>query len=196
MHGDGGADRNALLRTLFDAHYGALLAYARRRAGELADAEEVVADTFVIVWRRLDDLPVETTERLPWLMGIARRVVLNQRRSTRRRARLQDRMRIAAAGDQASPSALPPVMEAMTRLSETDREILRLIAWEGLSHAEVAIVLGISANAAAIRLHRARARLAHEMATSRWQVKGLARIRTWMGWKGSASSLTERKEGR
>lgn len=196
MHADLGAEKHALLSALFEAHYDALLAYARRRAGELADAEEVVADTFVIVWRRLDDLPVETAERLPWLMGIARRVVLNQRRSTRRRAKLQDRMRIAAAAGQASPSALPPVTDAMTRQSETDREILRLIAWEGLSHAEVAIVLGISANAAAIRLHRARARLARGMATSRWQVKGLARIRTWMGWKGSASSQTEREEGR
>lgn len=194
MHVDRGPGEHEPLRVLFEAHYQALLAYARRRTTDLSDAEEVVADTFVVVWRRLDDLPAATSERLPWLYGIARRVVLNQRRGVRRRARLQHRLRAAAAGAHAPPSALPPVMEAISRLRETDREILRLVAWEGLAHAEVAVVLGISANAAAIRLHRARARLASEMSKPVPHVKGLGRIRTFLGWKGSASSLAEREE--
>jgi DNA-directed RNA polymerase specialized sigma24 family protein len=189
-------EQHAHLRALFEAHYEAVLNYARRRTAQLADAEDVVADTFVVAWRRLNDLPVETAERLPWLLGIARRILLNQRRSFRRRARLVERIRMAARGSPAPPSPLPPVMEAMTELSHTDQEILRLVAWEGLSHAEVAVVLGISANAAAIRLHRARVRLAGKIAKSRGLVKGSGRSRTWLGWKGSTSSPAEREEAR
>jgi RNA polymerase sigma-70 factor (ECF subfamily) len=196
MHSDPEPDGHALLRELFEAHHDALLAYARRRTGGLSDAEEVVADTFIVAWRRLDEWPVNTAERLPWLLGVARRVILNQRRGILRRARLQQRLRHASPGVQAPSSGLAPVVEAMARLNERDQEILRLVAWEGLSHAEVAIVLAISANAAAIRLHRARARLASEMSQSVRDVKGLGRIRTLVGWKGSASSRVEREESR
>jgi RNA polymerase sigma factor (sigma-70 family) len=196
MHPGRDSRAEARLRGVFEAHYEAVLAYARRRTADLADAEDVVAETFIVVFRRLGDLPVQPDERLPWLFGIARRIALNQQRSSRRRARLHERIRAAIAHSQPPQTALPSVLEAMDRLRETDREILRLVAWEGLSHAEVAGVLGISPNAAAIRLHRARARLAREMAISSRRVKGLDRVRTWLGWKGSTSSLTEREEAR
>lgn len=194
MHSGRGPNEHARLRALFDTHYEAMLAYARRRTGELADAEEVVADTFVVAWRRLGDLPAAPTQQRPWLYGIARRVILNQRRSLGRRARLQERVRDAAARGEPTASQLSPVMEAMSRLKEADQEILRLVAWEGLSHAEVATAIGVSTNALAIRLYRARRRLRDEMARSTRQAKGLDRIRTYVGWKGSASSPAEREE--
>lgn len=196
MHAESDREDHSRLRSLFDAHYQALMAYARRRTGEVADAEEVVAETFVVAWRRLADLPSDQVEQLAWLYAIAYRVILNQRRSARRRLRLLDRLRHITTREQALPSRLPAVTEALARLSETDQEILRLVIWEGLSHAAAGRALGISANAATIRLHRARSRLARKMGVVRGPPKGSQRIRTWMGWKGSASSPMEREDRR
>lgn len=191
------ADRHALFRMLFEAHFERLLAYAVRRTDQLSDAEDVVAEAFVVAWRRLDDLPAADEERLPWLYGVARRVIGNHRRGAARRARLSDRLREQEIGP--SPRAgspLPAVLDALARLREVDREILRLVAWEGLSHREVAATIGISENAAAIRLHRARGRLAEVMRAGPGGPKGIGRIRTFLGWKGSASGVPERKETR
>lgn len=192
-----GAGREELLASVFESAYAPIMAYARRRTAQLSDAEDVVAETFIVVWRRLDDLPEHEAERLPWLYGIARRVLANQRRGVARRGRLRDRIELVAASQALqTPSPLPAVLDAIGRLRETDQEILRLVAWEGLSHAEVGAALSISPNAAAIRLHRARGRLEREMRTPSVEAKGLRRIRTWLGWKGSASSAHEREEAR
>lgn len=176
------ARRELRFAALFEAHFDALLAYARRRSAQLSDAEDVVAETFTTAWRRLDDLPERADGELPWLYGVARRVLANQRRSANRRARLVDRLRSAL-----TPTRLPvpgDVVAALSLLSAADQEILRLAAWEQLSHREIAITLGISANATAIRLHRARGRLRHLM-------KGSRPSRTSPGWKGSVSSVRE-----
>lgn len=186
-------DRNAIVEASFAAHYEAVMRYARRRTGELADAEEAAAQTFVVAWRRAGDLPAPD-EQLPWLYGVARRVLLNQRRGAMRRAKLHERMRRASRGPNPQPSALPQVLEAIAHLSDVDQENLRLVAWEGLAHAEIATVLGISPNAVAIRIHRARARLDHHLSATD-SVKGLSRIRTLLGWKGSTSSLAKREKG-
>lgn len=176
------AQRELRFAALFDAHFDALLAYARRRSAQLGDAEDVVAETFMTAWRRLDDLPDRADGERPWLYGVARRVLANQRRSATRRARLVERLRSALA-----PVRLPApddVAAAVSLLSGADQEILRLAAWEQLSHREIAISLGISPNAAAIRLHRARGRLKHLM-------KGSGTSRTSPEWKGSVSSVRE-----
>jgi RNA polymerase sigma-70 factor (ECF subfamily) len=134
-----------------------VLAYALRRA-DRALAEDVVAETFVIAWRRIDDVP---DPPLPWLLGVARRVLANQRRGERRRGALVDRLR-----REPRPVAEPPpgedgrVLAALAALPEPDREALLLHAWEGLDHAAAGTVIGCSANAFAVRLHRARARFA------------------------------------
>lgn len=187
-------DRNAVVEALFAAHYEAVMRYARRRTSQLADAEEAVAQTFVVAWRRLEDMPAPD-ERLSWLYGVARRVLLNQRRGAVRRQRLHERLRTASTGDSPRLSALPRVLDAMAHLSDADRDILRLVAWEELSHAEIATVLGISPNAVAIRMHRARARLDRRLSATDAGVKGVGRIRTLLGWKGSASSLAKREKG-
>jgi RNA polymerase sigma-70 factor (ECF subfamily) len=192
-----GTGREEVFASVFDLAFAPLMAYARRRTAQLPDAEDVVAETFVVVWRRLDDLPTREAERLPWLYGIARRVLSNQRRAAARRGRLRNRIEIATASQVLqSHSPMPAVLDAIGRLKETDQEILRLVAWEGLTHAEVSIVVGISPNAAAVRLHRARVRLERAMHAPSGEVKGLRRIRTWLGWKGSASSAHEGEEAR
>jgi RNA polymerase sigma-70 factor (ECF subfamily) len=176
------------LEDLFEAHHRALLAYAARRCPTLSDAEDVVAEVFLVAWRRLDDLPAGDAA-LPWLYGVARKTIGNQRRGLLRRGRLQARLEQTAERPATpAPSGTEPALAALERLSEGDRELLRLVAWEGLSHAEIAAVLGISVNAVAIRLHRARARFEQAL------VKGPGGWRTWLSVRGSPSRRTSREE--
>ena len=176
------------LRDLFEAHHDALLAYAARRTSSLTDAEDVVADTFLVAWRRIDAVPVGDQARL-WLYGVARNTIGNQRRGLRRRLRLQARVEARAERPSLPPPAGPEhALEALSRLSGTDQELLRLVAWEELSHAEIATVLGISVNAVAVRLHRARAKFEQEL------VKGSAGWRTWPWVKGSPSRRPSREK--
>jgi RNA polymerase sigma-70 factor (ECF subfamily) len=173
---------------LFEAHHDALLAYAARRTPSLADAEDLVADVFLVAWRRFGEVPGGDEARL-WLYGVARRTIGNHRRSLRRRLRLQTRME--ATADRLSlppPTPAEPALDALSRLSGTDQELLRLVAWEDLSHAEIATVMGITPNAVAIRLHRARARFEQEL------VKGPAGWRTWPWVKGSPSRRPSREK--
>lgn len=187
-------ERQLRLDALFEAHYEPLMRYAGRRTDQLADAEDVVAETFTVAWRHLQQMPPHD-ERLFWLYGIARRVVANHRRAAQRRARLEAKARASWAPATHAGSDLPDVLTAMRRLSDDDQEILRLVAWEGLSHAEVGLALGITANAAGIRLHRARARLAQALSgLEPIDPKGFRRIRTLVGWKGSASRRSQREE--
>jgi RNA polymerase sigma-70 factor (ECF subfamily) len=176
------------LEDLFEAHHRALLAYAARRCPTLSDAEDVVAEVFLVAWRRLDDVPAGD-EALPWLYGVARKTIGNQRRGLLQRGRLQARLEQTAERPATpAPSGTEPALEALERLSDGDRELLRLVAWEGLSHAEIAAVLGISVNAVAIRLHRARARFEQAL------VKGPGGWRTWLSVRGSPSRRTSREE--
>lgn len=140
----------------------AILSYALCRVDDPDDAADVVAETFLIAWRRLDDVPIGPSERL-WLYGVARRVVANLHRSARRRTRLAQRLAESLRSD---PAVYPgpggetaEILEAMRELGEENRELLLLVSWEGLSPSEAARVLGISALAARGRLHRSRRRL-------------------------------------
>ncbi|HEX5997404.1 MAG TPA: RNA polymerase sigma factor [Jiangellales bacterium] len=150
---------------LYLAHFEAILAYALRRVSR-EDAADVVAETFLVAWRRRDQTPDGTAARL-WLYGIARRVVSNQARGQRRFERLGERLREQAQTGRAQVDGYglgrETVAEAFARLSPADRELLTLVGGEGLSAAEVARVLGCSATAARVRLHRARVRFAREL---------------------------------
>ena len=150
--------------SLYRAHAGPVKAYALRRTSPAA-ADDIVADTFLVVWRRLDDVPEPA---LPWLLGVARRVLANRRRGEGRAAALQDRLAGAARSPgvlDETPGGDPRVWSALAALSEGDRELLTLNAWEELGAAEIATVLGIRANTASVRLHRARQRFAAALAT-------------------------------
>ena len=139
-----------------------MLAYAVRRAADAQDAADVVADTFLVAWRRLDDVPPAGAARL-WLYGVARHVLANQQRSERRRERLAERLRHELPG--ALEGVPPPasqtgaVRAALAGLGLEDQEILRLCGWEELTPGEIATVLGISQVAARSRLHSARRRM-------------------------------------
>lgn len=132
-----------------------MLAFARRRA-PLEVADDVAAETFAIAWRKADAIP---RDPLPWLLGIARRVLSTQRRSGQRRSRLRHRLAEAALPIQPLAATDAPLGEALSQLSERDREALLLIAWEGLTPREAAAILGVTPTGFSVRLHRARRRL-------------------------------------
>lgn len=150
----------------FDAHHAHVLAFALRRVGSRATAEDVVSETFAVVWQKRDLIP---DEPLPWIYAIARRVVANQNRSEKRRGRLRDRISAAGAATSAADIAgmheeRAAVVSAFASLSETDQEVLRLVAWDELSATEGAQVLDCTPAAFRVRLHRARRALRHALA--------------------------------
>lgn len=140
----------------------AILAYALRRVEDREDAADVVAETFLIAWRRLAEVPAGTEARL-WLYAVARRTIANLHRSERRRTRLGGRLaeslRTELATQPTRDGEAAEALRAMGELGDEDRELLLLVAWEGLSPSEAAKVLAISSLAARSRLHRARRRL-------------------------------------
>jgi RNA polymerase sigma-70 factor (ECF subfamily) len=161
-------DRAAKLRKLFVERYRHVLAYAIRRTDRPGDAEDVAAETFAVAWRRIARAPAEEYE-LAWLYAIAGHVLANQRRSQRRLTALRSRLRTlvpaAPPRDEAEARVeAQDVLASIGKLRPQEREILRLVAWEGLTNAELAVALGCSENAAAIRLHRARKSFADQLA--------------------------------
>lgn len=144
------------MEALYRAHYRDVAGYVRRRI-EPELAEDVVAETFLVAWRRLDEVP---NDARPWLLGVARKTLATQRRSMARRrlllARIEATQNTHERGERASDAG---IADALMRLSEKDREAITLVAWEGLTPAEAALVVGISPVAFRVRLHRAKRRL-------------------------------------
>lgn len=161
--------RRERFEDIFDANVRAVAAYARRRTTP-GDADDVVAETFLVAWRRLGEVP---SEAKPWLLGVARRVLANQRRAAGRRAALVERVAVEV---RLEPELVQgsPILLALSHLSEGDREVLCLHAWDELSTSEAAVVLGCSRTAAKVRLHRARGRLRTELG----RLLGSSRART------------------
>ena len=157
-----GLDHEEDFRRLFAEHNRQVLAYALRRCEQRADAEDVVAGTFAVAWRRFADAPAEEL-RLAWLYAIAARVLANQRRSLRRLSALRSRLRAQPPAGAPERVELDEVVVSLRELRSEEQEVLRLAAWEGLTNAELAVALGCSENAATIRLHRARKRLAEQL---------------------------------
>jgi RNA polymerase sigma factor (sigma-70 family) len=136
-------------------------AYARRQC-DAAAAQDVVADTFLVAWRRLADVPAEP---LPWLLVVARNTIANHRRHMARQDRLADvvgRLEFLAgwaAGADQPVLERAALLDALSTLSELEREALLLVAWDGLRNADAARVADCSVRAFEVRLSRARARL-------------------------------------
>lgn len=134
------------------------------RRTDPATAEDVLAETLLVCWRRAEDLPEEP---LPWAYAVARNCLRNAERSTRRQERVAARIMAvdppAEVAEEESDHDGALVREALARLRPDDAELLRLWAWERLEPAQIATVLGITANAASVRLHRARAKLADQL---------------------------------
>ncbi len=150
---------------LYRANAREVLGYALRRSADPDDAADVMAETFLIAWRRLAEVPPGREARL-WLFGTARYVLANQDRGARRRDRLTERLRgeLCRELPAARPREESAFLQALAGLKEPDRELLMLIGWEELTPTEAAEALDISALAARTRLHRARRRLRRRLA--------------------------------
>ena len=147
---------------LYDENYRRVLGYALTRTDNHT-AEDVASETFLVAWRRLADLP---NPPLPWLLGVARNLLLKQRYGTHRRLELTDRIiSMTIADDLAAWDVAEHVVEretalaALARLSERDLEVLSLVMWHELAPRGAAKVVGCSTAAFLVRLHRARRRL-------------------------------------
>jgi RNA polymerase sigma-70 factor, ECF subfamily len=162
--------RRCRFETAYRTLYDPICGYVLRRVSDPDDAAEVVAETFLTLWRRFDDAP-SGAELRPWLFGVARRTAANQRRGDGRRSALAQRLaadfrasELAAPVDE-RPELNPNVARAFAGLTESDRELLSLVAWEGLSHEELAVALGVSRPVVRLRLHRARRRFSAALNT-------------------------------
>lgn len=150
----------------FRAHYADLLAFSLRRVSGREVAEDMVAETFAVAWRRRDRIP---DPALPWLYAVALRVIANQYRSGKRRRNLDARLEREAGAHEAAADPAEAIDRrdafaiAFAALAEGEREVLRLTAWDGLTTAEGARVLGCSAGAFRVRLHRARRKLGKQL---------------------------------
>lgn len=156
------AGRQARFEAVVTAVYEPLQRYARRRCDPDA-ADDVVADALLVVWRRLDEVPEGAV--LPWCYRVAANCLANSQRAAGRRVRLATRVATLDPPGAAPEPPLPdPALHAaLGTLSESDQEVLRLWAWEDLAPAEIAVVLGVTANAVSIRLHRAKGHLAEAL---------------------------------
>jgi len=156
---DGPLDEDDRFEALWREHAGAVMRYARRRVTD-SEVDEVVAETFLVAWRRLDDVR-RASFALPWLLGVARGVALNLRRGSRRRDALQVRLQdpTTRRSGRLAAEHLDRVSVALAGLREADREVLSLSAWDGLTYEQAAEALGCSRRAFGVRLHRARRRL-------------------------------------
>lgn len=152
-------ERRAAFTAVYANCYRDVLAYALRRCRDSTTATEITADTFAVVWRRLDEVP-DGEQTRPWVFGVARKVLANEARSHRRRDRLAGHVAAAVA-------SMPPVLDAvddgrvdavLDRMTPTDAELLRLSYWEGLAPSELCVVLGLGASTVRSQLTRARNR--------------------------------------
>lgn len=152
----------------------AVLGYALRRAESREDALDAVAETFATAWRRRADMPAGPDEVRPWLFGVARRCLANSARSAGRAGRLGSALAAALPADAVPDPALlhehrvehRAVLDALTELPDHDRELVTLVAWEGLTPTQAAAVLDVAPGTARVRLHRARARLRTALGTT------------------------------
>lgn len=158
-------DPEAAFRSAYDEHLAEIWRFVRRRCDGADDADDATAEVFAVAWRRRLDLPPPLEARL-WLYGVARNVLANQHRSARRRRRLH---RAVADASATAPDTVPDPGEereaealwhALSSLDEADRDLLLLRSWDGLAVTEIATLLGCTPNAASLRLHKARGRLA------------------------------------
>ena len=165
-------DREARFRAVFEATYPDLVRFVQRRVHP-THAEDIVADAFLVAWRRFDDLPADAGDARAWLFGIAQRTLLNGQRGDRRRQALTIRIAnatIVAQGGEAwkgSDSELVArrldLAAAWCRLTAVHQEALSLAVWDELTGPQAAMVLGISPVAFRLRLTRARRALRHHV---------------------------------
>jgi RNA polymerase sigma factor (sigma-70 family) len=162
------AAQRSRFETIWREHRHHVLAYCLRRASS-ADAEDACAETFLVVWRRIDEIP-PAPKTLPCLYGIARKSLSNQTRAFHRRGRLHTKLTNLGMAPAADPMLVvvqraddKVVTDAVRRLKPVDREIVMLDVWEGLSRAEIADVMDMTRAAVDQRIHRAYQKLSRAL---------------------------------
>jgi RNA polymerase sigma factor (sigma-70 family) len=151
---------------IFDALSPRVYGYVRRHV-ERDTVEDVVAETFLVAWRRMDEVP--DPDPLPWLLVVARNLIANHRRGAARRDIVHTELRALRDAVPSAPAAEDvavgrhELVAALSALTVLERESLLLTAWDGLSDVDAAAVSGCSARAFRVRLHRARRRLDREL---------------------------------
>ncbi|WBB65673.1 sigma-70 family RNA polymerase sigma factor [Micromonospora sp. WMMD812] len=151
--------------SLYAAEYAHIVKYGQRRLADADAAAELAQEVFVIAWRRRRDVPDRS---LPWLYGVARRLLANQWRAERSAPDVRpiadaEFLREAGSPGPDATVGVADLQAALATLTDLDQEILRLVGWEELTVSEAAGVLGCSRATAAVRLHRARRRLTTAM---------------------------------
>jgi RNA polymerase sigma-70 factor, ECF subfamily len=164
----------ARFRRLFAETYPVVVRYAYNHGFRGPDAEDLVSATFEVAWRRLDDVP-DGEQATPWLLAVARNLSRNAGRRARRQRGLVDPVaepeEVAASGGVAEGvAAREQLLGALAALKEIDRELILLVARDGLDPAQAGAVLGLRSGATRSRLHRARNQLAGCWASRRCPV--------------------------
>jgi RNA polymerase sigma-70 factor (ECF subfamily) len=165
------SERRARFEALYDEHRLTVLAYCLRRTNP-SDAADACAETFLVAWRRIDDVP-EPPDSVAYLYGVARRVLSNHFRAFHRRSRLDAKLRELGVAPPPDPLAVvvqqaqrAEVVDAVRRLNPRDREIVMLHTWEDLSRETIAEMLGVTRAAVDQRIHRSYRRLARVLGST------------------------------
>jgi len=155
-----GSTQEDRFRRLVHENSPAVANYLRRRLYPLtaADLDDLVEETMLVVWRRIDSVPADA--ELPWMIGVARNILRNARRNQNRRSAFESTLspRANEASAEEHVIADASVRDALAALSDDDREILMMNAWDGLDTEALGVALVITTNAAAVRLSRAQSR--------------------------------------
>jgi RNA polymerase sigma-70 factor (ECF subfamily) len=148
-----------------------LLAFLARRASDPEEATDILAEVYMVAWRRRDKVPADSSARL-WLFGIARNLLMKSNEQQRSHQALvhdlrTELSRIASAPTEPADAELNDrVRASVQKLPVKQREVLLLTAWEGLKPREIAKVTGSTANVVRVRLHHARGHLRRELRPS------------------------------
>ena len=163
------ASREARFENLYRSTATDLLAFLTRRASDPEEATDILAEVYLVAWRRLDKVPTDEGARL-WLFGVARKLLLRSNRQLRSH---QDLVRgitaelFAGTGRQEPDDEFTDRVRASVRkLPRAQREALLLTAWEGLKPREIAKVTDSTANLVRVRLHLARKQLRRELSAA------------------------------
>ncbi|MCP4309171.1 MAG: sigma-70 family RNA polymerase sigma factor [bacterium] len=155
-------------REIYLANQRQVLAYFLRRT-DAVSARDGAAETFLVAWRRIDDVP-KGDRVLPWLYGVSRRVLANQRRSRDRYQALGQKLTHIGPAENPSPEVVVmrraedrEMLDAVALLRSDDQEVLRLAVWEELPHAEIGEIIGTSSHAIAQRIYRITRQLARDL---------------------------------
>ncbi len=161
-------ERRARFEAIWAEHSLKVRAYCIRRVAS-HDADDVAAEIFLVIWRRIDEIP-PPPKTLLYIYGIAGKVVSNYTRSFRRKSRLDEKLRNLGVAPPVDPAFLvvqssddADVAAAVRNLSRRDREIVMLYAWEDLPRNDIAEIMGMTRSAVDQRIHRSYQRLARAL---------------------------------